>query len=640
MPEKNWPFLPDRLTDIWNEDLIKFLQSGASVHLKMPTAIVELRKEQDKDKWLHIPTYDRWLNFCDFCLRLRRKNGDAEEAFIGGDESCKNCDAEKTLDFLEGRLRPKPGAKGAAYLCHMKLRDYIAPIEVEGRRVAALFVGQRRPAGEESLAKIRQRVDAVGTPDSDIQASEQAKTSLRALIETIPPDTEGTLERTEQEAETISKFAAERWRLEKEEREDGFLSDLKFPPAENKETLDAGLEQLLKAAAEWCGVASAIAFVGDQPEKHCLGHIVHFGVLGHLLAEPLQFNWSRAGLPLPSAGPYVQRLEGQVLAKGIRGVKGAAFAETVGFSFAAALGTEHRMVLCLGTRKDGLPLENESRFLSRLAGVICQDYLERRQFLDVKVREETWEDVASLIGHQVRNSVNGIAGQGQLAENYALAEKPWVDREEAAEAFRVLQEECTGLAKKATEVLDFWQWSVGRNHRKFEQRPLGDVVQTCVQALEGVAKKEGLEIRRDLPPYELPQIETLGQTLEVAIGNTLENAVKYSFDNRYIVLRVRTSKGWATIDIENFGIGIPEEERERVFEKRYRGKHRGRKNVSQGEGLGAWQAREIITAHGGTITCCSRSGERQPLSADVEYFKTVFTITLPLDQSRRKGGEI
>ena len=43
MPLTEWPFLPERLTDIWEEDLIKFFQSGAAVRIKVPASVVELR---------------------------------------------------------------------------------------------------------------------------------------------------------------------------------------------------------------------------------------------------------------------------------------------------------------------------------------------------------------------------------------------------------------------------------------------------------------------------------------------------------------------------------------------------------------------------------------------------------------------
>jgi len=624
------------LTDVWDEDLIKFFQSGASVHLKMPTSIVELRGEGGATECF--PTYDRWLNYCSFCRQLR---GELE----GGEEACTRCDAQNARDFLNGRLKPLPGRKALSYHCHMGLSNHVAPIEVEGCRVATLFAGQMRAACEKELADlqladIRRHVDEIGGPRSSIQASPEERQILRSLIEEIPREDAATLTRLESEAEGISGFAAEAWRRKKEQREDAVLANLDFQPTGDGQALDSGLKKLLEDAVKWCGVEFAVAFTAEQSEKPFLGKFVHFGVPDELLAEPLQFNWGKAGPPLPSSGPVDSKLDNQLVARGTRGPRAKALAERIEFAYAVALGTEHRMVLCLGRRKDGLSLGNEFSFLSRLASAICHPYLERQQFLEVRDLKEHWEDVASLIGHEVRNSITGIVNETQVAEDFALTEKPWISKERAEEAFRTVKEECMWLSVRASETLEFWHSIGGRTHRKFEQRSLRDIVETCGEGARALAGRRNLEIRIDLPPYRLPLIWALGRTLEIAIGNILENAVKYSFDGRYIVLRVRTSKGWVTIEIENYGIGIPEKERELVFEKRYRGKYRGSQTVRQGEGLGTWQAREIARAHGGDITCSSRSGDRQPQEDDVDCFKTVFTITLPLDQYRRKEEEI
>jgi signal transduction histidine kinase len=483
-------------------------------------------------------------------------------------------------------------------------------------------------------------VDEIGTERSTIRCTPGSKEKLKSSIDEIPLATEGQLEQFEEEAKNIAGFAADRWNLQKMNSEEAFLSSLRICDAANESTLDLDLIRLLKDVVVWCGVEFATVFATDRPGEHMLRKVHQDGLPGNVFEPAPHFNWKRAELPGFEAGTFEEAIDSRCIWKGIRGNQAKAIAEKIGFAYAVSLVTQHRMVLCLGRRRDGLDLSGEAEFLKRLASRVCHPYLERQQFLELKSREDQWEDTASLIGHQVRGSLQVIQAETDMVRTCMDSDQSWVSEDRARQALDSVGAECDALAAYASEALDFWHWIVGRNHRRFEKRSLAETVQSCVARLEGVASRAGIGIRLDPAVGELPAVDTLGRTLEIAIGNILENAIKYSFDNSYIDLRGRVAKGWVNLEIENFGIGILESEREKVFEKRYRGKHRGRTIARGGEGLGAWQAREIIDAHGGRIECHSRSAGRQPRPGDVYGFRTVFTITLPVDQSKRNENEL
>jgi signal transduction histidine kinase len=636
-----WPCLPERLTDIWKEDLIKFFQSGAAVRMKVPVSVVELRPGHGgTPEPCYIPTIDPWLNYTSFCKFLREVPEKGAATFPGGDAACQACDCEHALGLLQGRLKPEPGHTGVAYRCHMGLWDCVAPINVVDRRVAGIFGGQRRPESPAEVAEIRRRVDAIGTDKSSIKCAPGAKEELKKLIEKIPLAEKGLLENLEREARSIAEFATERRKLLKMNLEEEFLGRLKICDAAAEPALNEDLIRLLKEIVDWCGVEFAMVFATDKPGKHVFGKVHQVGLPGGPFESALHFNWRKAELPGFEAGTFEEVIDSRCISKGIRGSQAKAIVPKIGFAYAVSLVTEHRMVFCLGRRRDGLDLASETEFLKRLAGRVSHPYLERQQFLEVRSREEQWEDAAGLIGHQVRSSLQAILAETDMVRERMGSSQSWVSQERASQALDTVAGECDALAAYSSELLEFWHWFVGKNHWKFKKRSLAETVRSCVARLAGVASREHTEIRVDPAVNELPEVETLGKTLEIAIGNILENAIKYSFDNRYIEVRGRFAKGLVSLEIENYGIGIPESERERVFEKRYRGKHRGRMIVREGEGLGAWQASEIVRAHGGGIECFSKSGDRQPQPGDVHCFKTVFTITLPVDQSKRIEEEI
>lgn len=103
-----------------------------------------------------------------------------------------------------------------------------------------------------------------------------------------------------------------------------------------------------------------------------------------------------------------------------------------------------------------------------------------------------------------------------------------------------------------------------------------------------------------------------------AIANILDNAVKYSEPWTEVNIRVSHLLSYILIEIEDEGMGIPEEELHYIFKRFYRGS-RAKELVKEGAGVGLYLARNIIEQQGGAIIAKRKSGHG-----------TIFKITLPL----------
>jgi len=89
--------------------------------------------------------------------------------------------------------------------------------------------------------------------------------------------------------------------------------------------------------------------------------------------------------------------------------------------------------------------------------------------------------------------------------------------------------------------------------------------------------------------------------LRVVIDNLVSNAVKYSPEGGRLELRLdRDADGGVTLMVRDSGPGVPEAERERIFEAFYRGRHPEQERI-KGSGLGLAIVREFVLAHGGEI---------------------------------------
>ncbi len=122
----------------------------------------------------------------------------------------------------------------------------------------------------------------------------------------------------------------------------------------------------------------------------------------------------------------------------------------------------------------------------------------------------------------------------------------------------------------------------------------------------------------EIPQSRLPALHADRLGLTSVLLNLLENAVKYSQDHPRIDLRLWSSNGTLHLEVADQGIGIPKEERTRIFEKFYRiGNEDTRR--TQGTGLGLFIVHQIVRAHSGRI----RVLENHPKG-------TTFHIELPL----------
>lgn len=118
---------------------------------------------------------------------------------------------------------------------------------------------------------------------------------------------------------------------------------------------------------------------------------------------------------------------------------------------------------------------------------------------------------------------------------------------------------------------------------------------------------------------KMKEVSILGDEtqLEMAISNLIENAINYSPNKTTVVVSLNNVEGLAEIKVKDQGIGISEENRERIFERFYR-VDPARSRATGGTGLGLSIVKHIITNHGGDISVWSEEDEG-----------STFTLRLP-----------
>ena len=223
----------------------------------------------------------------------------------------------------------------------------------------------------------------------------------------------------------------------------------------------------------------------------------------------------------------------------------------------------------------------------------------------------------SSVSHDLRTPLAAITGAASsLYEHDAL-----LDPESRRELARTIAEEGDQLNRLVHNLLDMTRLEGGKVRLRREPHPPEDLIGSTLITMERRLRERTVELR--IAP-DLPAIPLDGILIQEVLINLIENAIKYTPAGTPIILGASAGEGLARITVEDRGPGIEPGERERVFEKFYRGSTQGH---TPGVGLGLAICRGIVEAHGGRVHIESAD----PCGAR-------FVITLPLDPAPPATG--
>ena len=157
------------------------------------------------------------------------------------------------------------------------------------------------------------------------------------------------------------------------------------------------------------------------------------------------------------------------------------------------------------------------------------------------------------------------------------------------------------------------------NEIKASQFSIRDSVDKTVSHLEHQAREKSIRINVNIDD-SVDKIPGVQLSIEELITNLVGNAIQYSDHSSDVNLRVKSLNGKVHIEVQDQGKGVPEAEREKIFEEFYRGSKT--RTSTEGTGLGLAISKKIVQSHGGNIWV--ESGENKG---------SKFCFTLPLDHS-------
>jgi len=159
-----------------------------------------------------------------------------------------------------------------------------------------------------------------------------------------------------------------------------------------------------------------------------------------------------------------------------------------------------------------------------------------------------------------------------------------------------------------------------------------DIESIASSVLHGFSARAGMKgIQLKMESERLSHIETDPDALDLILTNLIDNAVKYSFDNKYVLVHLRQLEDYVQIEVENFGILITESQLHHLWDRSYRGDPNAKDIHGMGYGLAV--VKDLIEELRGKIevTCLATNEAHKPKIGLVR-----FTVLLPLHIKKKK----
>ncbi|MEK7169467.1 MAG: ATP-binding protein [Patescibacteria group bacterium] len=233
---------------------------------------------------------------------------------------------------------------------------------------------------------------------------------------------------------------------------------------------------------------------------------------------------------------------------------------------------------------------------------------------------ESKSEFISVAAHQLRTPLTAINWSFESLNKILGSEKP--DMAEIANLAKEGWQLTERSLKIVNDLLNAARIEEGRFGFNFEETDLAEFVGKIMKESELAAKEYGIKIVFS-PGSRTFRVRIDKELMGIALANILDNAMKYNVKNGEVDILLENEPGSdsAKLTIKDTGVGIPEEEMKKLFQKFYRGT-----NVVQmepnGSGLGLYITKNIIEGQGGKISVISQSGRGTTFFVILPVIKT------------------
>jgi two-component system phosphate regulon sensor histidine kinase PhoR len=239
-------------------------------------------------------------------------------------------------------------------------------------------------------------------------------------------------------------------------------------------------------------------------------------------------------------------------------------------------------------RATALPVDTDGAIL-----LVVRDVTQARRLTAIR------RDFVANASHELKTPVASIRAAAETLRDGAIDDPP------AARRFtEQLEREAVRMSRIVADLLDLSRLETGSEMDG--QVRLDTLAADEVERMGDAATLRGVTISLDVVP--VPAVRGSPRDLSLMVRNLIDNAVRYTGDGGSVTVSVWAEGRSALVRVADTGIGIPQRELPRIFERFYR-VDRARSRETGGTGLGLSIVRHVTENHGGEVTVTSELGQ-------------------------------
>ncbi len=240
-------------------------------------------------------------------------------------------------------------------------------------------------------------------------------------------------------------------------------------------------------------------------------------------------------------------------------------------------------------------------FIALTLGILVE---RRKKEHEARIEAERLAGIGKAVSEIAHDMKSPLIAIGGFAEQVS---RKLPQKDENHRKLQIVVQESKKLEQRIKEMLEF-----GRPvAMELSLTNLNDLINKTMESIRPVADDSGVELKTD-PDHELPLVELDIPRFSQVLTNLVVNAVQASPRGKEVLIKTRGTKSEAIVEVSDQGSGIPENDRDKVFQPFFSTK-------KEGTGLGLPNVKRIVEAHGGKITFITGKDKG-----------TTFKVSLPL----------
>ena len=212
-------------------------------------------------------------------------------------------------------------------------------------------------------------------------------------------------------------------------------------------------------------------------------------------------------------------------------------------------------------------------------------------------------EFVSVASHELKTPINVILGYTQLLQDELYG--PLTDKQKNVTI--VLEKQTKTLARLVRQLLDVSRFEAGSGKLDIRPTELRGFLHNLEESFQVLADQKNVRFAINMDGNLPASVYWDADRMNEVLGNLLSNAFKFTNEGGEVELSVLTVHQGIQMEVRDTGAGIPAEQVPRIFEKFYQADNQDAASHA-GTGLGLAIARQIVEAHGGSISCDSTPG--------------------------------